>query len=210
VAAPNRTGPDRTGERARRAWFDTAQEWIDSSVTLASTLTKRSTLAQAWAAYKDDLRKRGRLEETINNYEPMMRDTVIPKYGRREIGLTNTAVIIEDMLDHLARERGGSAPHILRENGAALSLDEAVTRIAAATGRPYRYEPETVEEAFARRWRPGMSGTQIETWISWYQAIERGELSWVTDVVPQVTGSPATPISDAAWWPAPNTARGVR
>ncbi|GED83185.1 NAD(P)H-binding protein [Streptomyces sp. 6-11-2] len=92
----------------------------------------------------------------------------------------------------------------------ALTLDEAVTRIAAATGRPYRYEPETLEEAFSRRWRRGMSGEQIETWISWYQAIERGEISMVTDVVPRLTGSPATPISDAAWWPAPKTARGVR
>jgi NAD(P)H dehydrogenase (quinone) len=34
----------------------------------------------------------------------------------------------------------------------ALTLDEALTRIAAATGRPYRYEAETLEEAFARRW----------------------------------------------------------
>ncbi|WP_369221349.1 NAD(P)H-binding protein [Streptomyces sp. R39] len=91
----------------------------------------------------------------------------------------------------------------------ALTLDEAVTRIAAVTGRPYRYEPETLERAFARRWRRGMSGTQIETWISWYQAIEKGEISTVTDVVPRLTGSPATPISDAAWWPAPNTARGT-
>ncbi|MEW1776438.1 NAD(P)H-binding protein [Streptomyces sp. NPDC086777] len=91
----------------------------------------------------------------------------------------------------------------------ALTLGEAVTRIAAATGRPYRYEPETLEEAFARRWRLGMSGEQIETWISWYQAIERGEVSVVTDVVPRLTGSPATPISNAAWWPAPNTARGT-
>ncbi|MEV5832819.1 tyrosine-type recombinase/integrase [Nocardia sp. NPDC052112] len=110
-----RTKPDRTGERARREFLDVAQEWIDSSVTLAGALTKRSTLAETWAAYKDDLRKRGRLEATINNYEPMMRDTIIPKYGRREIGMINTAVI-EDMLAHVARERGGSAPRILKEN----------------------------------------------------------------------------------------------
>lgn len=92
----------------------------------------------------------------------------------------------------------------------ALTLDEAVTRIAAATGRPYRYEPETLEEAFARRWRRGVTGEQIETWISWFQAIASGELSMVTDVVHRVTGSPATPLTDAAWWPSPNTARGVR
>ncbi|WP_157116557.1 hypothetical protein [Nocardia vaccinii] len=110
-----RAKPDRTGERARRAWLDAAQEWVDASATLATALTARSTIAQAWEAYKQDLRARGRLEETINNYEPVMRDTVIPKYGARQIGLTNTAVI-EDMLGHVARMRGGSAPRILKEN----------------------------------------------------------------------------------------------
>jgi hypothetical protein len=29
--------------------------------------------------------------------------------------------------------------------------EELVAHIAAATGRPYRYEPETVEQACARR-----------------------------------------------------------
>jgi hypothetical protein len=54
-----------------------------------------------------------------------------------------------------------------------------------------------------------MSGEQIETWISWYQAIERDEVSVVTDVVPRLTGRPATPVPNAAWWPSPHTARGV-
>ncbi|MFJ5643897.1 NAD(P)H-binding protein [Streptomyces sp. NPDC093223] len=91
----------------------------------------------------------------------------------------------------------------------ALTLGESVARIAAATGRPYRFVSETLEEAFARRWRAGMSGEQIETWISWYQAIERDEVSVVTDVVSRLAGRPATPVSHAAWWPAPNTARGI-
>ncbi|RBO79598.1 site-specific integrase [Nocardia puris] len=132
-----RAKADRTGERARRAYFDAAQEWIDASATLATTLTKRSTLAQVWAAYKDDLRKRGRLEETINNYEPVMRDTVLPKYGNREIGLTNTAVI-EDMLDHVARERGGSGPRILKENILSGMFRFAIRVGALPPGNPVR------------------------------------------------------------------------
>lgn len=132
-----RAKPDRTGERARRAFLDAAQEWIDSSVTLTSALNRRSTLAQAWAAYKDDLRKRGRLEETINNYEPTMRDTVIPKYGRREIGMINTAVI-EDMLSHVANERGGSAPRILKENILSGMLRYCIRVGALAPGNPVR------------------------------------------------------------------------
>ncbi|WP_157777935.1 site-specific integrase [Nocardia terpenica] len=132
-----RVKPDRCGERARRAYFDAAHEWIDSSVTLASKLTKRSTVAEVWAAYKDDLRKRGRLEETINNYEPMMRDTIIPQYGRREIGLTNTAVI-EDMLGYVARERGGSAPRILKENILSGMFRFAIRVGALPPGNPVR------------------------------------------------------------------------
>jgi uncharacterized protein YbjT (DUF2867 family) len=121
---------------------------------------------------------------------------------------------ITDVITAVALDEGPRSEHdgaILEITGPeALTLDEAVTRIAAATGRPYRFEPETLEEAFARRFRLGMSGEQIETWISWFQAIEKGEVSVVTDVVPRLTGSPATPISDAAWWPEPKTARGVR
>ncbi|MFE5138949.1 NAD(P)H-binding protein [Streptomyces fagopyri] len=121
---------------------------------------------------------------------------------------------ITEVITAVALDDGPRCEHdggILEITGPeALTLDEAVTRIAAATGRPYRFETETLEEAFARRWRLGMSGVQIETWISWYQAIEKGEISTVTDVVPRLTGAPATPISDAAWWPEPRTAHGVR
>ncbi|WP_393099553.1 NAD(P)H-binding protein [Streptomyces sp. LN325] len=120
---------------------------------------------------------------------------------------------IADVITAVTLDEGARSEHdgaILEITGPeALTLHEAVTRIATATGRPYRFEPETLEEAFSRRWRQGMSGEQIETWISWYQAIEKGEISSVTDVVPRLTGSPATPIADAAWWPSPNTARGT-
>jgi uncharacterized protein YbjT (DUF2867 family) len=122
-----------------------------------------------------------------------------------DIAAVTTAVVLDD---------GPESVHdgaVLEITGPeALDLRETVHRIAAATGRPYRYEVETLEEAFARRWRRGFSGQQIETWISWFQAIARDELSVVTDVVHRLTGSPATPVSDAPWWPEPNTARGVR
>lgn len=90
---------------------------------------------------------------------------------------------------------------------AALSLQDAVAQIATATGQPYRYHPETLPEAFARRWQRGLSGEQIEAWISWYQAIASGGLSTVTDLVARVTGAPATPIADMDWWPGPNSTR---
>ncbi|PKV98914.1 site-specific integrase [Nocardia fluminea] len=145
-----RTKPDRTGERARRAFLDAAQEWIDSSVTLAGALNKRSTLSQLWAAYKGDLRKRGRLEETIYNYEPMMRDTVIPKYGHREIATINTAVI-EDMLDYVGRERGGSAPRILKENILSGMFRFGIRVGALPSGNPVREALLQKPSNFSRR-----------------------------------------------------------
>jgi NAD(P)H dehydrogenase (quinone) len=133
-------------------------------------------------------------------------------------GSGRAAFVTEDdiaaVIATVALEEGPDSAHdgaILEITGPeALTLEDALARIAAATGRPYRYQPETLEEAFARRWRRGISGEQIETWISWYQAIAKGELATVTDVVPRLTGSPATPISDTASWPSPSTARGVR
>ncbi len=117
-----------------------------------------------------------------------------------DIAATITAVATDDGTEHDGAVLEVTGPE-------SLTLAEAVPRIAEATGEPYRYEPETLPEAFARRWRLGISGTQIEAWISWYQAIAGGELDKVTDVVPRLTGSAATPIREAGWWPAPKTAR---
>ncbi|WP_338596672.1 NAD(P)H-binding protein [Saccharopolyspora sp. SCSIO 74807] len=117
-----------------------------------------------------------------------------------DIAATITGVATDESTEHDGAVLEVTGPE-------SLTLAEAVPRIAEATGKPYRYEPETLPEAFARRWRLGISGTQIEAWISWYQAIAGGELDKVTDVVPRITGSPATPIREAGWWPAPKTAR---
>lgn len=88
-----------------------------------------------------------------------------------------------------------------------LTLAEGVARIAEATGQPYHFVDESLAEAFARRWRLGISGEQIEAWITWYQAIASGALDRMTDVVPRLTGRPATPVNDAGWWPERKTAR---
>ncbi|MCB5907402.1 NAD(P)H-binding protein [Streptomyces pinistramenti] len=114
------------------------------------------------------------------------------------------------VIEKVALDNGPNSPYdgaTLDVTGPqALTLHEVTARIAAATGRPYRYQPETLDEAFARRWRQGTSGEQMESWISWYRAIANGELSTVTDTVPRLTGSPASDASAAGWWPAPNTA----
>lgn len=116
-----------------------------------------------------------------------------------DIAATITAIALDDSTEH-----DGS---VLEVTGPEpLTLGEVASRIAEATGKPYHYEPETLERAFAWRWRLGISGTQIEAWISWYQAIASGELDKVIDVVPRITGAPATPVVEAKWWPSPKTA----
>lgn len=114
---------------------------------------------------------------------------------------------IANAITAVALEQGDRSEHdgaVLEVTGPeSMTLQDAVEHLARSTGRPYRYHDDTLEEAFAWRWRDGNSGEQIESWITWYQAIAGGELDTVTDVVPRLTGAPATPVSDAEWWPEP-------
>jgi NAD(P)H dehydrogenase (quinone) len=75
--------------------------------------------------------------------------------------------------------------------GEALTLAEVAARLAAAQGRPVRYEPETVEEAYASRASYGAPAFEVDGWVSSYIAIGAGEMSTVSDAVPRLTGHPA-------------------
>jgi uncharacterized protein YbjT (DUF2867 family) len=77
----------------------------------------------------------------------------------------------------------GPAAHTLREIAQILS---------DAGRRPIRYEPETVEEAYASRAVYGAPAWQVDAWVSTYTAIAAGELATVSDAVPRLTGRPAT------------------
>ena len=78
----------------------------------------------------------------------------------------------------------------------AVTLDEVAALLTTATGRPHRYERETVEQAWASRASYGAADWQVEAWVSTYTAVAAGEMATVTDVVPRVTGRPATPLRD--------------
>ncbi|MDV3125783.1 NAD(P)H-binding protein [Mycobacterium sp. 21AC1] len=116
-----------------------------------------------------------------------------------DIAAVVAAVAVDSSTEHDGKILEITGPELL-------TLEQAVARIAGATGRPYRYHAETLEEAFSRRWKLGISGNQIEAWISWYQAIARGDVSAITDVVARITGNPANPIERSDWWPEPGTA----
>lgn len=76
----------------------------------------------------------------------------------------------------------------------ALTLGEVAIILTAAQGRPVRYRPETVAEAYASRASYGAPDWQVQAWVSTYTAIAAGELATVTDDVPLLTGRPGTSL----------------
>jgi len=73
----------------------------------------------------------------------------------------------------------------------AITLHQAADLLTGATGRPVRYQPETLPEAYASRAGFGAPGWEVDGWVTSYAAIATGELAPVTDTVPRLTGHPA-------------------
>jgi uncharacterized protein YbjT (DUF2867 family) len=78
----------------------------------------------------------------------------------------------------------------------ALSLAEVAALLTEFSGRPVRYHEETEEEAYASRAGYGAADFEVAGWVTSYQAIAAGEVSRVSDVVPQLTGHPALSLRD--------------
>ncbi|MEI5520129.1 SDR family oxidoreductase [Streptomyces brasiliscabiei] len=78
----------------------------------------------------------------------------------------------------------------------SLTLDEAAAILSERLGRPFRYQPETVEEAYASRASYGAPPWQLDAWVSTYTAIATGELDGVSSAVPDLTGRPARTLAD--------------
>lgn len=81
----------------------------------------------------------------------------------------------------------------------ALSLDEVAERAGAVTHRRLRYEPETLEEAYASRRAayPDAPDWQLAAWVSTYTAIADGSCARVTHDVERLTGHPARTLEQA-------------
>jgi uncharacterized protein YbjT (DUF2867 family) len=78
----------------------------------------------------------------------------------------------------------------------ALTMAEAAAVLTDITGRPVTYRDQSVEDAWATRRPSGHPDWEIEGWVTSYLAIAAGELSAVTDVVPSLTGHPATTVAE--------------
>ena len=180
--------PDATYRNARDHWLT---EQFLAGAGVRHTVVRAGIYASTPAALADDAL-------TVRGPGGTGRAAFVT---HEDIAAVLTAVLLDE---GPASEHDGAVLEVTGPE--ALTLEEAVAQIAESTGRPYRYVPETLEEAFVRRWWMGLPGEQIEAWISWYLAIAGGGLSAVTDVVPRLTGAPAARVVEADWWPAPGRA----
>jgi hypothetical protein len=60
--------------------------------------------------------------------------------------------------------------------------------MAAATGRPVRFEDQTEEEAFASRATLGAPAFAVRGWVSSYLAVREGLMARVSPHVRELTG----------------------
>ncbi len=70
----------------------------------------------------------------------------------------------------------------------ALSLRQAVERVADVIGEPIRYEAESYEAGRERLLAAGAQAWQAEVWLGSYLAIGTGELGTISDAVRRLTG----------------------
>jgi len=77
----------------------------------------------------------------------------------------------------------------------SLNLDQVAAVITEVTGRPVRYQRESLAEAYASRQGYGAPGWQVDAWVSTYTGIASGELAYVSPDIPSVLGRPATPLA---------------
>jgi len=78
---------------------------------------------------------------------------------------------------------------------AALSFAEMAATVTEVTGRPVRFENETLEQAYASRAGYGAPDWQVDAWVSTYTAAAAGELATVSGDVERLTGHPATSLA---------------
>ena len=69
-----------------------------------------------------------------------------------------------------------------------LSMAQAAEILSAGTGRTVRYQPETVEEAYASRASYGAPQWQLDAWVSTYTAMAAGEMAGLSPDVHGLTG----------------------
>jgi NAD(P)H dehydrogenase (quinone) len=110
------------------------------------------------------------------------------------------AVLRDDIADVVAAILADPAAHdgaTYDLTGArAVTLGEIAEALSRATGRPIRFEDETIQEAWESRRASGAPDWMIEGWVTSYVAIANGELDVVSDDVERIAGHPPVRLED--------------
>lgn len=77
----------------------------------------------------------------------------------------------------------------------SLTLEEVAEVISAVTGRRVRFHDESLAEAYASRASYGAPDWQVEAWVTTYTAIAAGEFDAVSTAIRDLTGHPATSLT---------------
>jgi uncharacterized protein YbjT (DUF2867 family) len=72
----------------------------------------------------------------------------------------------------------------------SLTLTEYAEILTRVTGRPFSFQNETIEEAYASRAVFDAPDWMVDAWVSTYTAIAAGEMDGVTGDVEKVSGHP--------------------
>ena len=106
----------------------------------------------------------------------------------------------DDIADAAAAVLRDPAPHAGRTYDLTgpepLTFAEMAAIVSEVTGRDVRYEAESVPEAYASRASYGAPDWQVDAWVSTYTAVAAGQLAAVSPAVEQLTGHPATSLSE--------------
>jgi uncharacterized protein YbjT (DUF2867 family) len=115
-------------------------------------------------------------------------DGRVAAVAQDDIAAAATAVLL-DPAAHEGRTYSLTGPE-------AVTLAEAAATMAETLGRPFSFQDETLEEAYASRASYGAADWQVAAWVSTYTAIASGELAGVTGDVELLTGRPPMSLAD--------------
>lgn len=112
-------------------------------------------------------------------------DGVVAAVAHDDVADVATAVLLD------AREHAHDGQAYDVTGPTAYTLAEAAQVLSSATGRAIRYEPETVEEAYASRAVYEAEPWEVQGWVTSYEAIATGELATTSPTVRRLSGRPA-------------------
>ncbi|MEV4619597.1 NAD(P)H-binding protein [Asanoa sp. NPDC049573] len=136
-----------------------------------------------------------------NLYLDFLPDLAVDRVIRGPAGEGRVAAVARDDVADVAvavlGEPGRHAGQVYELTGpAAITLEEAAATMTAVFNRPYRYEEETIEQAYASRAHYGAPSWQVDGWVSTYTAIAHGDLAEVTDAVERIAGHPPIDLAE--------------